>query len=88
MNVRLLLPVLLVSALAGGCSIFEPAPSEDPVLIKLNELESRLDSIERIIDNQSLPQLTQQVSELERRAASGGDLARERVRGGLRSRHG
>ena len=52
----------------GGCALFEPPPSEDPVLIQLAELERRLESIERIVDNQSLVQLSQQVSALERRA--------------------
>lgn len=38
------------------------------MLVKLQELERRLASVERIVDNQSLVQLTQQVSALERRA--------------------
>jgi tol-pal system protein YbgF len=62
---------LLVAACVaglGGCALFEPPPAEDPVLVRLNELEQRLESIERIVDNQSLVQLTQQVSALERRA--------------------
>ena len=42
-------------------------PSEDPVLIKLTELERRLATMERIVDNQSLAQMTQQVDALERR---------------------
>jgi tol-pal system protein YbgF len=44
-------------------------PDEDPVLIKLNEMDRRLSNIERIVDNQSLVQLTQQVSSLERSTA-------------------
>jgi tol-pal system protein YbgF len=62
--------MLLVACVAslGGCALFEPPPSEDPVQIQLTELERRLESIERIVDNQSLVQLTQQVSALERRA--------------------
>jgi TolA-binding protein len=43
-------------------------PAEDPVLVKLTELERRLQTIERIVDNQSLVRLTQQVDALERRA--------------------
>ena len=42
-------------------------PSEDPVLIKLTELERRLATMERIVDNQSLAQMTQQLDALERR---------------------
>jgi len=52
----------------SGCTLLQPPPSEDPVLIQLNELERRLETIERIVDNQSLVLLTQQVSSLERRA--------------------
>ena len=42
-------------------------PSEDPVLIKLDELEKRLENIERVVQNQSLANMTQQVSAVERR---------------------
>ena len=66
-TVRNLLLCLLAVAM-GGCTLFQPPPSEDPVLIKLTELERRLESIERIVDNQNLVQLTQQVSSLELRA--------------------
>jgi len=65
---RLKIALLLASLNVSGCALFEPPPSEDPVLTQLNELERRLESIERIVDNQSLVQLTQKVSELERRA--------------------
>ena len=56
----------MVPALAfGGCALMPPA--EDPVLIKLTELERRLQNIERVVQNQSLVNLTQQVSAVERR---------------------
>ncbi len=58
-----LAPVMLLTA----CAVTTP-PSEDPVLIKLSELEQRLAAIERVLENQSLVNLTQQVSALERRA--------------------
>jgi tol-pal system protein YbgF len=48
----------------GGCPLTPPA--EDPVLIKLTELERRLENIERVVQNQSLVNLTQQVSAIER----------------------
>lgn len=64
-DLRLLL--IVPAALAAGCSVLTP-PSEDPVLIKLNELDQRLQAIERVMENQSLVQLTQQVDALERRA--------------------
>jgi tol-pal system protein YbgF len=59
--------LLLVAAaiVFGGCAL--TPPSEDPVLIKLTELERRLQSIERVVQNQSLVNLTQQVSAVERR---------------------
>ena len=67
MSIRKSILLGVVAAAAGGCSLFEPQ-TEDPVLIQLRELERRLESIERIVDNQSLVQLLQQVSALERRA--------------------
>lgn len=57
--------VVVTSLLFGGCALTPPA--EDPVLIKLTELERRLESIERVVQNQSLVNLTQQVGAVERR---------------------
>ena len=51
----------------AGCSILSP-PAEDPVLLKLEELDQRMQVIERVLENQSLVQLTQEVAALERRA--------------------
>ena len=67
---RMKIAILLVAGtgMLGGCALFETPPSEDPVLVQLTELERRLESIERVVNNQSLVQLTQQVSALERRA--------------------
>ncbi len=50
----------------AGCTLFEPA-ADDPVQIKLEELDRRLQSIERLVESQSLVQLSQQVNSLERR---------------------
>jgi tol-pal system protein YbgF len=58
----------VLATLVGGCALFEAPPQEDPVQVRLAELDRRLQTIERIVDNQSLVQLTQKVSELERRA--------------------
>lgn len=55
---------LLLPLLAAGCAT---PPEEDPVLIKLNELDRRLGAIERVIQNQSLVSLTQEVAALQRR---------------------
>lgn len=57
-----------VALLVSGCALFEPQPQEDPVQVRLTELDRRLQNIERIIENQGLVQLTQKVAELERRA--------------------
>ena len=60
-------PLLIVvpALVFGGCAL--TPPSEDPVLIKLTELERRLQNIERVVQNQSLVKLTQQVAAAERR---------------------
>jgi tol-pal system protein YbgF len=46
---------------AAGCSTLSPA--EDPVALRMQDLEARLIRIERVVENQSLVQLS---SELER----------------------
>jgi tol-pal system protein YbgF len=65
MRIAHTLPALLIAILLGGCELLEP-PGEDPVLVKLTELEQRLDAIERVVRNQSLASMTQQVAALER----------------------
>jgi tol-pal system protein YbgF len=65
MKTALLLSVTIV---LGGCELMQPR-GEDPVLAKLDDLERRMATIERIVQNQSLVNLTQQVSSLERRTA-------------------
>ena len=59
----LLLPVLSL----GGCQLMQPQ-GEDPVVARLNELERRLASIERVVQNQGLAGMTQQVASIERRS--------------------
>lgn len=60
-------PLLLSAAfILGGCALMEPA-ADDPVLVKLDELDRRLQAIERVVQNQSLVNLTQQVTAMERR---------------------
>ena len=60
--------VLLVmpAFVLGGCELMQP-PGEDPVLTKLNELERRLEAVERVVRNQSLANLTQEFAALQRR---------------------
>lgn len=57
--------VLLAVLPLGGCELLQP-PGDDPVLSKLTELERRMEAIERVVQNRSLVNLTQQVSALER----------------------
>src|SRR5271163_1277266 len=52
-----------VLALAlGGCA--STPPEEDPVQIKLNDLDTRLTRIERVMQNQSLLELSNQLESL------------------------
>ena len=68
MSAARFLPVALTaSLLLGGCAL--TPPSEDPVLIKLDSLERRLEALERVLANGSLVDLTLQLDELERRTA-------------------
>src|SRR4051812_37172984 len=48
-----------VAAVLAGCA--STPPEEDPVQIKLNDLEARTGRIERVVSNQSLVQLAQNV---------------------------
>ncbi len=65
MRIPLTLLTLTSGLLLGGCQLMEP-PGEDPVLVKLTELEQRLEAMERVVRNQSLAGMTQQVASLER----------------------
>jgi len=56
------------AALFGGCTMMTP-PSEDPTLLRLAELERRIEAIERILANGSLVELTMQMDELQRQTA-------------------
>ena len=61
---------LLVPLLAlGGCELLQP-PGEDPVLAKLDELERRMQAIERVVQNQSLVPLRPMYQRRRRRSPS------------------
>ncbi|MDH5618108.1 MAG: tol-pal system protein YbgF [Gammaproteobacteria bacterium] len=61
--------LLLSVMVLGGCELLQP-PGEDPVLAKLDALERRMQVVERVVQNQSLVNLTQQVNALERSDAA------------------
>lgn len=54
---------ILFLALVAGCASTPDA--DDPVTIKLNDLDRRLERIERVISNQSLLDLSQQMQALQ-----------------------
>ena len=54
--------VVAAAILAGGCSSLSPA--EDPVALRMQDLEARLIRIERVVENQSLVELSSEVERL------------------------
>lgn len=64
-NKRSLLLILPLVA-SGGCELLQPV-DDDPVDGKVVELERRMQAVERVVQNQSLVNLTQQVGAMERR---------------------
>ena len=53
----------LLTVLAAGCA--SVPPDEDPVQIRLNDLDGRVSKVERVVSNQSLLQMAQQVDTLQ-----------------------
>jgi tol-pal system protein YbgF len=53
----------LVTVLAAGCA--SVPPDQDPVQIRLNDLDGRISKVERVMSNQSLLQMEQQVDTLQ-----------------------
>jgi tol-pal system protein YbgF len=58
---------LLPAIVLAGCAMTNPA--DDPVVLKLNDLERRLMSVERILASGSLVDIAMQVDNLQRQAA-------------------
>lgn len=58
---NLYLPIA-AAILASGCSTL--TPSEDPVALRMTDLEARLIRIERVVENQSLVQLAAELDSL------------------------
>src|SRR5579863_4472084 len=60
---RPIIVLALISVLAAGCA--STPPDQDPVQIRLNDLDSRVSKVERVMSNQSLLQMAQQVATLQ-----------------------
>jgi tol-pal system protein YbgF len=60
---RPIIPLALVTVLAVGCA--SVPPDQDPVQIRLNDLDSRVSKVERVVTNQSLVQLATEVDTLQ-----------------------
>jgi len=60
---RRCLPLAIATLVLAGC---ETTPSQpDPTLVKLNDIDERLGRVERVVNNQSLLQLSQRIDGLE-----------------------
>jgi tol-pal system protein YbgF len=55
--------VVLVTALGAGCA--STRPEDDPIQVKLNDLDARVARMERIISNQSLVDLAQHLDQVQ-----------------------
>jgi tol-pal system protein YbgF len=60
---RSIIPLALVTVLATGCA--SVPPDQDPVQIRMNDLDARVSKVERVVSNQSLVQLATQVDTLQ-----------------------
>lgn len=62
-------PILLImaAALLSGCAMQNP--QEDPVVLKLNEIDRRLSAVERILANGSLVDMAMHMDNLQRTTA-------------------
>jgi tol-pal system protein YbgF len=57
-----LLPALCCALLLAACA---SNPADDPVQIKLNDIDARLGSVERVVSNQSLVDMSRRIDALE-----------------------
>jgi len=56
------LSILLLSFTLSGCAV---SPEEDPVQIRMNDLDARMQRIERVMTNQSLLEMAQRIDALQ-----------------------
>src|SRR6185436_9431930 len=54
--------ISLLTLSLGGCAV---SPDKDPVQIRLNDLDARLQRIERVLTNQSLLELSQRIESMQ-----------------------
>ena len=59
---RPIIPLAVLTVLAAGCAT---NPDQDPTQIRLNDLDGRVSRVERVVSNQSLMQMAQQVDTLQ-----------------------
>ena len=64
-----LVTIIAAGSFLSGCEALNQNRGPDPVTLRLESLERRLDAIERILANGSLVDLTLQVDELQRQVA-------------------
>lgn len=62
MNTARSLVVALGALALGGCAV---SPEEDPVQIRMNDIDTRLQRIERVLTNQSLLDMAQRIDALQ-----------------------
>ena len=62
MRMKTLLAPTCCALLLAGCA---SNPAEDPVQIKLNDLDTRLGGVERVVSNQSLVDMSRRIDALE-----------------------
>ena len=60
---RPIVVLALATVLTAGCA--STPPDQDPVQIRLNDLDARVSKVERVMSNQSLLQMAQQVDTLQ-----------------------
>lgn len=57
--------VIVLAALGSALAACAVSPEEDPVTIRLNDLDQRLERLERVLANQSLLELAQQLQTVQ-----------------------
>jgi tol-pal system protein YbgF len=61
-TMKRLIPLVAVFAALAGCAT---DPAEDPVQVRLNDIDARVGKVERVVTNQSLLELSRRIDSLE-----------------------